>query len=73
VVPPDAVNVTLVPLQTVADGVTDMLGEGSGLTVIVLVAVLVHPFALVAVTVYVVVAVATTVLLAVVCPPGAQL
>jgi hypothetical protein len=64
--PPAAVNVVLAPLQ-----ITDvpvMLAVGNGLTVTVLVAVEVQPFALVTVTVYVTFADGLTLIDAVVSP-----
>jgi hypothetical protein len=56
VVPPDAVNVALLPLQIVKEGLAEIVGEGIGFTVKVAVVVPTHPLA-VPLTVYVVVVV----------------
>lgn len=65
--PPVAVRVTLAPLQMVPSllavpevSATVIAGIGSGLTVMVVDAVAVHPSALVTVTVYVVVTIGET-------------
>ena len=72
-VAPDAVSVTLLPLQIVDEGLVLMVTVGVGLTEISLVPEFVHPLPFVPKTVYVVVAETTFVILDVVCPPGNQL
>jgi hypothetical protein len=69
VVPPDAVNVVLLPLQIVNEGAAEMVSEGTALTETVCEVVPEHPLA-VPVRVYPVAVVGFTVMLAVVAPPG---
>src|SRR6266540_6407614 len=74
-VPPEAVSVTAAPLQMIPSllvvpevSAMAMAGDGMAFTVIVCVAVAIHPLAFVAVTVYVVVAAGETEIAAVFCP-----